>query len=88
MPDEILTLPEVAELLKVGQKTLYTLTQKGMLPGFKVLGQWRYKRVDIDRWIEEQKAVAKDSPLEAIASQAKMRINRTGVGQVRSRPTP
>ena len=60
MPDEILTLPEVAELLKVGQKTLYTLTQKGMLPGFKVLGQWRYKRDDIIQWIEQQKINNRD----------------------------
>jgi endogenous inhibitor of DNA gyrase (YacG/DUF329 family) len=27
------------------------------LPAFKVRGQWRFKRVDIDRWIEQQKAV-------------------------------
>lgn len=56
MPDEILTLPEVADLLKVGRKTLYTLVQKGRLPAFKVLGQWRFKRADIDSWIEKQKA--------------------------------
>ena len=52
--DEILTLPEVAKLLKVTQKTVYTLSQKGQLPGFKVGGQWRYRRVDLDAWIEGQ----------------------------------
>lgn len=57
MTDEILTLPEVAKLLKVTDKTVYSLAQKGTLPGFKVGGQWRFKRVDIDAWIEEQKAV-------------------------------
>ncbi len=57
MTDEILTLPEVAKLLKVTDKTVYSLAQKGALPGFKVGGQWRFKRVDIDAWIEEQKAV-------------------------------
>jgi excisionase family DNA binding protein len=56
MPDEILTLPEVAQLLKVAEKTLYTMAQKAQLPAFKVRGQWRFKRVDIDHWIESQKA--------------------------------
>ena len=74
MPDEILTLPEVAELLKVGQKTLYTLTQKGMLPGFKVLGQWRYKRVDIDLWIEAQKTAARVIVPEIILPRSKRTI--------------
>lgn len=40
MFDEILTLPDVAKLLKVGQKTVYTMTQNGAIPGFKVGGQW------------------------------------------------
>ncbi len=60
MPDEILTLPEVAQLLKVAEKTVYTMAQKSQLPAFKVGGQWRFQRVDIDRWIEQQKANARD----------------------------
>lgn len=56
--DEILTLPEVAELLKVAEKTVYTMAQKNELPAFKVRGQWRFKRTDIDVWIEQQKAAA------------------------------
>jgi predicted DNA-binding transcriptional regulator AlpA len=36
--DEILTLPEVALLLKVAEKTVYTMAQKGDLPAFKVGG--------------------------------------------------
>ena len=56
MPDEILTLPEVAKLLKVAEKTVYAMAQKSQLPAFKVRGQWRFKRVDIDLWIEQQKA--------------------------------
>ena len=67
MEDPILTLPEVAVLLKVAEKTVYTMAQTGQLPAFKVRGQWRFKHDDIDQWIDEQKAVvkgnaAKDSP--------------------------
>ena len=50
MPVEILTLPEMAQLLKVAEKTVYTMAQKGELPAFKVRGQWRFKREDLDRW--------------------------------------
>lgn len=59
MPDEILTLPEVAQLLKVAEKTVYTMAQKGELPAFKVRGQWRFKRDDINAWIEGRKAAAR-----------------------------
>lgn len=55
MNDQILTLKEVAAYLKLAEKTAYKLTAEGKLPGFKVGGSWRFKREDIDRWIEEQK---------------------------------
>lgn len=56
MTDEILTLPEVALLLKVAGKTVYTMAQRSEIPAFKVRGQWRFKRDDIDAWIEHKKA--------------------------------
>jgi excisionase family DNA binding protein len=52
MSDEILRLPEVAQLLKVAEKTVYTMAQKGELPAFKVGGQWRFRRTDLDAWID------------------------------------
>jgi excisionase family DNA binding protein len=52
MADEILTLPEVAQLLKVAEKTVYTMAQKGELPAFKVGGQWRFRRTDSDAWLD------------------------------------
>ncbi|MCG7570770.1 helix-turn-helix domain-containing protein [Pseudoalteromonas sp. CNC9-20] len=55
MSDEILTLKEVADYLKLAEKTAYRLAAEGKLPGFKVGGSWRFKREDILQWIEEQK---------------------------------
>jgi excisionase family DNA binding protein len=52
--DEILTLVEVAQLLKVAEKTVYTMAQNAELPCFKVRGQWRFRRDDIDAWIASQ----------------------------------
>lgn len=61
MDDQILTLKEVATYLKLAEKTAYKLAAAGKLPGFKVGGSWRFKREDIDRWIEEQKSEHKGS---------------------------
>lgn len=57
MPDKILTLPEVAQMLKVADKTVYTMAQKGEVPAFKVRGQWRLKSTDLDQWIEVQRNI-------------------------------
>lgn len=55
MNDEILTLKEVATYLKLAEKTAYRLAAEGKLPGFKVGGSWRFKREDIEKWIEKNK---------------------------------
>ena len=59
--EEVLKIKDVAALLKVGEKTIYTMVQAGELPAFKVRGQWRFSRKDIDAWIEQQKNTTQDS---------------------------
>ena len=54
MTDEILTVQEVATLLKLADKTVYSMAQAGELPAFKVRGQWRIRRVDFEAWIRRQ----------------------------------
>ena len=53
--DEILTIQEVATYLKLNEKTTYRLASEKKLPGFKVGGSWRFKRSDLENWIETQK---------------------------------
>lgn len=55
MTDQIMTLKEVAEYLKLTEKTAYRLAAEKKLPGFKVGGSWRFKMIDLEAWIEEQK---------------------------------
>lgn len=55
-----MTLKEVADYLKLAEKTAYRLAAEGKLPGFKVGGSWRFKREDIANWIEKSKAKRKD----------------------------
>jgi len=54
MADSYMTLKEVAELLKLSEKTLYRLVQQGDVPAFKVGGSWRFRRADIEEWIAKQ----------------------------------
>ncbi|MCD2514730.1 helix-turn-helix domain-containing protein [Massilia sp. G4R7] len=58
--EEVLTIKDVAALLKVSEKTIYSMAQNGELPAFKVRGQWRFSRKDLDAWIELQKHATQD----------------------------
>jgi excisionase family DNA binding protein len=49
---EILTLDEVAVFLKAGKRTVYRLAQNGQIPAFKLGGTWRFRRSELDRWID------------------------------------
>jgi excisionase family DNA binding protein len=53
-----MTVHELATYLNVDEKTIYRLAQRGQIPGFKVAGTWRFKKDDIDAWIEVRKAAA------------------------------
>ncbi|MFT6072965.1 MAG: excisionase family DNA binding protein [Dasania sp.] len=52
--DEILTISELCAYLKLAEKTAYRLVSEGKIPGFKVGGSWRFRKLEIDRWIEKQ----------------------------------
>lgn len=51
---EILTIKQVADYLKVTERTIYRLAAAKKIPAFKVGGTWRFRKVDIDSWIEAQ----------------------------------
>ena len=54
-----MTVKDVASYLSVDEKTIYRLVTKGELPGFKVLGSWRFQRIDLEAWIELKKNESK-----------------------------
>lgn len=58
--EEVLTIKDVAALLRVGTKTVYSMAKTGEIPAFKVRGQWRFSRKDIEAWIEQQKNTTQD----------------------------
>lgn len=48
---EYLTIPELAQYLKLSRMMIYKLAQKGELPGRKVGRVWRFPKDSIDRWM-------------------------------------
>jgi nitrogen PTS system EIIA component len=49
---DIMTLEEVAQYLRVSERTIYDWAQKGDLPGGKIGTVWRFRRADIDKWLD------------------------------------
>lgn len=54
MVSDVMTMEEVADYLKLKLKTAYAVAARGDIPGFKVGGQWRFRKSEIDQWIKEQ----------------------------------
>ena len=54
MADYILTIRDVAELLRINEKTAYRFAAPGKIPRFKVGGLWRFGRQEIAKWIKRK----------------------------------
>ena len=48
---DILTVPEVARLLRVPKSTVYKLARLGELPASKIGKHWRFVRRDLEAWV-------------------------------------
>lgn len=54
MTDPILTIKDVADYLKVNERTIYRLAASSELPGFKVGNSWRFKQSELEQYIAAQ----------------------------------
>ncbi len=59
MADEIMTVKQLAEYLKLNYQTVYKKVQKGEIPGSRIGRGWRFQKNVIDRWLSEELAVRK-----------------------------
>lgn len=51
--EEILTLEEVANYLKVKPQTIYNWAQSGKIPAAKLGKEWRFRKSVIDKWFNQ-----------------------------------
>ena len=77
--DEIfLTTEEVLEYLQVNLRTVYRLIKAGKIPAVRVGRQWRFRKRDIDAWLDTQRPRG-DRPAAGIADKPAARDGRSRV---------
>ncbi|MDR1108120.1 MAG: PTS sugar transporter subunit IIA [Spirochaetaceae bacterium] len=54
--DDILTIEEVARYLRVSERTVYDWAQKGEIPSGKIGTVWRFKKTEIEKWVNDRLA--------------------------------
>lgn len=53
-----LTTEEVLSCLKVNPRTIYRLIKSGELPAVRIGRQWRFRRSDLDTWIDRHRTTS------------------------------
>jgi excisionase family DNA binding protein len=70
--DEIfLTTEEVLEYLQVNLRTVYRLIKAGKIPAVRVGRQWRFRKRDIDAWLDAQRPRGERAGVAAIERPAR-----------------
>jgi PTS system nitrogen regulatory IIA component len=64
--DDILTIEEVAKYLRVSERTVYDWAQKGDIPSGKIGTVWRFKKAEIEKWVNDRLGVNRLKPAPAL----------------------
>jgi len=65
--DVLMTLSDVAEFLQIAERTVYQWAQRSQIPSFKLGNVWRFKRSDLEHWIEDRKRETPRAALDGTA---------------------
>src|SRR6266540_1783609 len=80
MIDEtFLTTEEVLEYLQVNLRTVYRLIKAGKIPAVRVGRQWRFRKRDIDAWLDSQRPRGGARPAPATPARPELGISRPRV---------
>jgi len=64
---EVLTTKQLAEYLKLSERSVYRLLERGEIPAVKVGGQWRFRKSAVDEWLDLRFGSIEPADLEADA---------------------
>ena len=64
MEDDILTIEEVAKYLRVSDRTVYDWAQKGEIPAGKIGTVWRFKKSEVENWVNARLSSDASKPAE------------------------
>jgi PTS system nitrogen regulatory IIA component len=74
MDEDILTISEVAKYLRVSERTVYEWAQKGNLPAGKFGTVWRFKKQDIENWVNDRLSAGRTASSEVRSTLSQDRI--------------
>jgi len=60
--NDILTIDEVAKYLRVSERTVYDWAQRGEIPSGKIGTVWRFKKSELEKWVNDRLSVNKLIP--------------------------
>ena len=69
--EQILTASQVAEMLQVHLRTVYKLARRGLIPGRKFGGGWRFSRDEIMKMISNGRMGSLEPELPATGTDSK-----------------
>lgn len=52
--DQLMTIEEVAQYMRVSRFTIYRLAKEHSIPATKIGRQWRFQREEINQWVKDQ----------------------------------
>ncbi|HBJ35008.1 MAG TPA: AlpA family transcriptional regulator [Planctomycetaceae bacterium] len=61
-PNDLLTTRELMEYLQVSRTKVWELVTKQGLPAFKLGGDYRYRRREVDEWLEKHRTASDAKP--------------------------
>jgi PTS system nitrogen regulatory IIA component len=56
--DQLMSVRDLADYLQVDVSSVYLWSQRGQIPALKVGRMWRYRRSDIEAWLDERRSPA------------------------------
>jgi excisionase family DNA binding protein len=70
MDSKLITLKEVADLVRLNEKTVARLAQTGELAGSKISNQWRFERAAVQEWASNHSRETTPEMREPLPSEA------------------
>jgi excisionase family DNA binding protein len=78
--EEIMTLEQVAQYLKLQPQTVYKWAQEGQIPAAKLGKEWRFRRRILDEWVDSSMLLSKGG-LKLLLEQTDLAVARKGLSQ-------
>ena len=50
-----MTLKDLAEYLQFSKEKIYHLARSNNIPCYKIGSQWRFRKEEVDKWVEKKK---------------------------------